>query len=56
MNGKRLHMASKIKPCLVYKIAQSSGIFTKTTETVQIGNEIRFLVAAELFWLFLCVY
>lgn len=37
---------AKKKPCLVYKIAQSSGIFIKTTETVQIGNEIRFPVAA----------
>lgn len=36
----------KKKPCLVYKIAQSSGIFIKTTDTVQIGNEIRFPVAA----------
>lgn len=46
----------KKQPCLVYKIAQSSGIFIKTAQTVQIDNEIRFLVTAELFWLFLCVY
>lgn len=46
----------KKKKSFIYKIAQSSGIFIKTTETVQIGNEIRILVAAELFWLFLCVY
>lgn len=29
MNGKRLHMASKKEPCLVYKIAQSLGDFHK---------------------------
>lgn len=46
----------KKKKSFIYKIAQSSGIFIKTTETVQIGNEIRIPVAAELFWLFLCVY
>ena len=38
------------------KIAQSVGISIRTAGKVQIGNEIRFPVAAELFWLFLCVY
>lgn len=56
MNGKKTPHGQQKKPCLVYKIAQSSGIFIKTMETVQISNEIRFPVAAELFWLFLCVY
>lgn len=43
------------QPCLVYKTAESSGSVIQTTETAQSGNEIRFLVAPELFWLFLCI-